>query len=65
MEKKDWKRTYSMYYEESERLLQAPDHMAAESADRLEALLKDIKYDGLKVNLEEIIHTLRRRAASI
>ncbi|ANY76179.1 hypothetical protein BBD41_28395 [Paenibacillus ihbetae] len=65
MERKDWKRTYSMYEEESERLLRVPDHKAAEGADRLEALLKDVRYDSLKEKLEEIIHALRRRAASV
>ncbi|MCM3492159.1 hypothetical protein M4D52_01785 [Paenibacillus lactis] len=64
MERKDWKRTYSIYVEESERLLRVPDHLAAESADRLEALIKDVRYDSQKEKLEEIIHALRRRGAS-
>lgn len=65
MEKRDWKRMYTIYFEESERLMSIPDHLAAESADRLEALMKDVRYDSLKERLEEIIHSLRRRAASI
>lgn len=64
LERKDWKRTYSMYDVETERLLRVPDHLAAEAVDRLEALIKDVRYESLKEKLEEIIHTLRRRAAS-
>lgn len=65
MERKDWKHTYSMYSEESERLLRVPDHLAAEVADRVEALLPKVRYESLKERLEEIVHTLRRRAASV
>jgi hypothetical protein len=65
LERKDWKRAYNMYDMEIERLLRVPDHLAAEAADRLEALIKDMRYESLKVKLEEIIHTLRRRVASV
>ncbi|MDO3409867.1 HEAT repeat domain-containing protein [Saccharibacillus sp. CPCC 101409] len=65
MEKKDWKKLYTVYHDETQRLLRLPDRFAGEAADRLEPLIRETRFAGIKEEMEEIIHSLRRRASSV
>lgn len=64
MENKDWKKIYSIYHDEAQRLLQLPDRFASEAADRLEPLITETRFESIKEEALEIIHTLRRRGAA-
>ncbi len=64
MEKKDWKKIYSIYHDETQLLLKLPDRFAGEAADRLEPLIQETRFESVKEEAQEIIDTLRRRAAS-
>ncbi|NGZ76434.1 HEAT repeat domain-containing protein [Saccharibacillus alkalitolerans] len=64
MERKDWKKTYSVYRDESELLLRIPDRLAGSAADRLEPLAKEARTEYVKETMQEIVHSLRRRAES-
>ncbi len=65
MEQKEWTKIYHLYPNEVERMLQIPDRFAAEAADRLEPLAANAQYEGIKETMNEVVGTLRRRAASM
>lgn len=62
MENKDWKKIYSIYPDEIERLTGIPDRFAADAADRLEPLIANVRFESLKETMQEVVHSLRRRA---
>ncbi|OWA35893.1 hypothetical protein B9G55_08380 [Saccharibacillus sp. O16] len=64
MEKKEWTKIYNIYQDEIQRLYQIPDEFAAEAADRLEPLTKNVRFESIKETMDEIIHALRHRSAS-
>ncbi|OWR31913.1 hypothetical protein CDO73_05405 [Saccharibacillus sp. O23] len=65
MEQKEWNKIYNLYPNEVERMLQIPDRFASEAADRLEPLAANAQYEGIKETMNEVVGTLRRRAASM
>ncbi len=65
MEKKEWNKIYTIHYTEVERLLQIPDRFAAQAADRLEPLAVNARFESIKETMDDVVQTLRRRAASI
>lgn len=64
MENKDWKKVYSIYHGETERLTRIPARFAAEAADRLEPLIVHMRFENLKETMQEVVHSLRKKAAS-
>ncbi|MCQ4087905.1 HEAT repeat domain-containing protein [Saccharibacillus sp. JS10] len=63
MEKKEWKKIYSVYRDETQRLLQIPDEFAADAANRLEPLIVETRFESVKQEVQDIIIALRRKAA--